>query len=126
MDRDSSSRRIKAQYLIFYNFISAVLWLAVLGRVVLLVPLVGFKNVYGGVGEFAKWTQTLALLELAHSASDCTGRISEKSVIDHGDASRLKIATDVGNREQLPRYDELVTSILDYVGRMERYRGDTL
>ncbi len=56
-------------YLILYNFGSAILWLAVLGRVILLVPLVGFRNVYGGVGEFAKWTQTLALLEVVHSAS---------------------------------------------------------
>jgi len=57
----------KNSYLILYNLASTVLWLAVLGRVVLLVPLVGFENVYGGVGEFAKWTQTLAVLEILHS-----------------------------------------------------------
>lgn len=33
----------------------------------LLVPLAGFENVYGGVGEFAKWTQTGALLEVVHA-----------------------------------------------------------
>ncbi len=69
MDHQTSRRRLQAQYLTLYNFISAILWLAILGRVVLLVPLVGFKNVYGGVGAFAKWTQTLALLEVVHSAS---------------------------------------------------------
>jgi very-long-chain (3R)-3-hydroxyacyl-CoA dehydratase len=58
----------KTQYLILYNFVSAVLWLAVLGRVVLLVPLVGFARVYPGAGNFAKWTQTLALLEVLHAA----------------------------------------------------------
>lgn len=58
----------EAQYLVFYNLISAVLWLAILGRTALLVPLVGFENVHGGVGEFTKWTQTLALLEIVHSA----------------------------------------------------------
>lgn len=35
---------------------------------ILLIPLVGFENVAGGVGEFAKWTQTLAVLEVVHSA----------------------------------------------------------
>ncbi|RFU28841.1 hypothetical protein B7463_g7486, partial [Scytalidium lignicola] len=58
----------KTQYLILYNFVSSLLWFIVLGRVVMLVPLVGFKNVYGGVGEFTKWTQTLALMEVIHSA----------------------------------------------------------
>ena len=57
----------KNSYLILYNLASAIVWLAILGRVVLLVPLVGFENVYGGVGEFAKWTQTLAVLEIIHS-----------------------------------------------------------
>ena len=69
MDGSSSRRRsIKNQYLVVYNFTCAILWLAVFGRVVLLVPLVGFDNVYGGVGEFVKWTQTLAVLEVAHSS----------------------------------------------------------
>jgi hypothetical protein len=32
------------------------------------VPLVGFGKVYVGVGQFAKWTQTLAGLEVVHAA----------------------------------------------------------
>jgi very-long-chain (3R)-3-hydroxyacyl-CoA dehydratase len=59
---------LRTRYLILYNSVNAILWFAVLGRVALLVPLVGFKNVYGGVGEFVKWTQTLAALEVAHAA----------------------------------------------------------
>lgn len=59
----------RTQYLILYNFVSAILWLVVLGRVVLLVPLVGFERTYAGVGIFAKWTQTLALLEVVHAAT---------------------------------------------------------
>lgn len=58
----------KNQYLILYNFISAILWLVVLGRVLIFIPLVGFGNVYGGLGQFTKWTQTLALLEIVHAA----------------------------------------------------------
>ena len=57
-----------SQYLILYNLVSALLWVAVLGRVILLVPLVGFQGVYGSVGEFTKWTQTAAVLEILHSA----------------------------------------------------------
>jgi hypothetical protein len=59
---------LKNQYLIFYNLVSAILWFAVLARVILLVPLVGFPNVYGGLGEFTKWTQTAAFVEILHSA----------------------------------------------------------
>ncbi|KAH8672687.1 tyrosine phosphatase-like protein [Tricladium varicosporioides] len=61
------SSSAKTQYLILYNFVSALLWLVVLGRVLLLVPMVGFGRVYKGVGNFAKWTQTVALLEVVHS-----------------------------------------------------------
>lgn len=57
----------KTQYLIIYNFISCLLWLVVLGRVLFLVPLVGFGKVYIGVGTFTKWTQTLAVMEVLHS-----------------------------------------------------------
>lgn len=66
--RSTPNRRLQNQYLVGYNLLCAVLWTAVLGRVILLVPLVGFQNVHGGVGEFTKWTQTLALLEVVHSA----------------------------------------------------------
>jgi len=59
----------KIQYLILYNFISALLWLVIFGRVLLLVPLVGFGRVYNGVGRFAKWTQTIAILEVVHAAT---------------------------------------------------------
>lgn len=77
MDRQASSssssstgnRRLQNQYLILYNAISTTLWLIILARVALLLPLVGGRHVYDGVGDFAKWTQTLALLEVAHSAS---------------------------------------------------------
>jgi very-long-chain (3R)-3-hydroxyacyl-CoA dehydratase len=63
------SSSVKSQYLILYNFVSAILWLVVLGRVVLFVPLVGFGRVYQGVGRFTKWTQTMAVLEIVHSAT---------------------------------------------------------
>ncbi|MCJ1394810.1 hypothetical protein MMC18_007690 [Xylographa bjoerkii] len=69
MDRSpSSGASLKKQYLTAYNAISALLWLFLLGRVLLLLPSVGYQNIYAGVGQYAKWTQTLAALEIAHSA----------------------------------------------------------
>ena len=58
----------KQSYLQAYNIVSAFLWLAVLGRVLLLVPLVGLENVYGGVSTWTRWTQTLAVVEVGHAA----------------------------------------------------------
>jgi hypothetical protein len=60
---------LKTQYLILYNSINALLWLVILGRVLLLVQLTGFDSTYPGVGQFAKWTQTVAVLEILHAAA---------------------------------------------------------
>jgi len=65
--KPSLSSHPKVQYLILYNFQSAIAWLVVLGRVCLLLPLRGLDRVYPGVGKFAKWTQTVALLEVFHA-----------------------------------------------------------
>ncbi|KAF5265579.1 hypothetical protein FOXYS1_3606 [Fusarium oxysporum] len=54
-------------YLIFYNFISAVLWSVVLGRTAMLVSAYGPEYVYPNTGQYTKWTQTLAGLEVLHS-----------------------------------------------------------
>lgn len=62
-------RQLVTQYLVMYNLISSFLWTAILGRVILLIPLVGVQNVYGGVGEFARWVQSIATFEVLHSAS---------------------------------------------------------
>ncbi|KAI4147635.1 MAG: hypothetical protein LQ340_005469 [Diploschistes diacapsis] len=65
----STSPRVRQQqYLLIYNLASAILWFSVLVRVLVLIPLVGYQNVYGGVGDFARWVQTGALLEIVHAA----------------------------------------------------------
>ena len=69
MASHTTTAQKKQYYLILYNLTSAILWTAILGRLLLLIPLVGVENVYGGLGEFTKWTQTLALLEIVHSAT---------------------------------------------------------
>lgn len=63
-----TSSPAKTTYLILYNAISALLWLVVLGRVVLIESIHGYRSVYTGTGEFTKWTQTLAGLEVLHAA----------------------------------------------------------
>lgn len=63
-----TSSSSKNQYLIAYNAVSALLWLIVLGRVVTLVPILGTEATYPGVGQFTKWTQTLAFMEVVHAA----------------------------------------------------------
>lgn len=66
--RPLTSNSMKTQYLIIYNFVSALLWLVVLGRVITIVPLLGTNKAYPAAGEFTKWTQTLALMEVVHAA----------------------------------------------------------
>ncbi|KAJ9154926.1 Very-long-chain (3R)-3-hydroxyacyl-CoA dehydratase [Pleurostoma richardsiae] len=57
----------KRAYLISYNALSALLWSVVFGRVVAMLLLRGPQLVYPVVGEWTKWTQTLAALEIVHS-----------------------------------------------------------
>jgi very-long-chain (3R)-3-hydroxyacyl-CoA dehydratase len=66
---DSTQQRTMntKSYLIGYNSVSAFLWGCVLVRLLILYPLVGFKFVSGGVADFTRWVQTMALLEVVHS-----------------------------------------------------------
>lgn len=61
----------KRAYLVAYNAISAVLWSVVLGRTLSTLAANGLDKgpavVYPAVGEWTKWTQTLAALEVVHS-----------------------------------------------------------
>jgi hypothetical protein len=57
----------KNGYLILYNAVSAMLWLTVLGRIVAINAVRGPHLAYPAVGEFCKWTQTLAGMEVLHS-----------------------------------------------------------
>ena len=54
-------------YLILYNALSAVAWGVVLGRTLTLYSTHGSQFVYLGVGEWTKWTQTVAGMEVLHS-----------------------------------------------------------
>lgn len=59
---------VAKEYLTAYNSICALLWLSVFGRVVVILPITGVESVYEAAGDFTKWTQTVAVLEILHSA----------------------------------------------------------
>ncbi|KAL8852354.1 MAG: hypothetical protein Q9221_002738 [Calogaya cf. arnoldii] len=63
-----TKREVAKEYLTAYNSICALLWLSVLGRVVVILPVTGVESVYEAAGDFTKWTQTVAVLEILHSA----------------------------------------------------------
>lgn len=64
---------VKTAYLVLYNAVSAAAWSVVLFRTAaaLAAPAsgegVGYTGVFPAVGEWTKWTQTLAALEVLHS-----------------------------------------------------------
>ncbi|KAL5612645.1 hypothetical protein BROUX41_004260 [Berkeleyomyces rouxiae] len=58
---------LKTTYLVAYNLASLVAWMTVLGRVVAILGLRGPVFVYSVAGEWTKWTQTLALMEVVHA-----------------------------------------------------------
>ncbi|CAN8097160.1 unnamed protein product [Discula destructiva] len=58
---------LKRVYLVAYNSVNAALWAIVLVRTVQMLTIGGPEAVYPAVGEFTKWTQTLAGLEIVHS-----------------------------------------------------------
>lgn len=58
---------LKRTYLVSYNALSAALWSVVLVRTVQTLATAGHEAVYPAVGEWTKWTQTLAGLEIVHS-----------------------------------------------------------
>lgn len=61
------SLSLKELYLVAYNGINALLWAVVLWRTTLTLVTEGPAEVYNDVGQWTKWTQTLAALEIVHS-----------------------------------------------------------
>jgi hypothetical protein len=57
----------RSLYLILYNFISAILWAAVMGRVVTIAGIHGWRYVFTGTDSFVRMVQTGAALEVVHS-----------------------------------------------------------
>lgn len=58
---------LKTAYLILYNAVSAAAWSVVLARTAGTLAGEGYSHVFPAVGEWTKWTQTVAALEIMHS-----------------------------------------------------------
>lgn len=65
--RTGTVQQLKNLYLLAYNFASAILWFSVLGRVATILLFAGQKQVFKGTDDFARYTQSLAILEVVHS-----------------------------------------------------------
>ena len=61
------SRQTKI-YLLAYNFNNAVLWGVIFLRTIFHAATGGFASVQSSMSDLVPFTQTLALLEIAHSA----------------------------------------------------------
>jgi len=53
-------------YLLFYNIVSALLWLRILLTV---ITLYWYPQIYTSIEPWTRWTQTLAVLEVLHAAT---------------------------------------------------------
>ena len=102
MERSKARRPLKDQYLVAYNTISALLWLGVTGRTLILLPSVGPQNVYPRVGTFVKWTQTLAVLEIVHILFGLLRSSLSTTLLQV--ASRILLVWGICHPFQAPRY----------------------
>lgn len=59
---------LKLVYLITYNLVSTVAWLVLLACTVSVNGMEGPSFVYPEIGDWVRWTQTLAGLEILHAA----------------------------------------------------------
>ena len=61
--------KARNDYLIAYNGISAIMWSAVLSQVIGTFVLRGWGRVFENASDFTRMVQTLAILEVVHSAA---------------------------------------------------------
>ena len=65
----SDTAKARNDYLVAYNGISAIMWSAVLSQVIGTVVLYGWEKVFDRASEFTQLVQSLAALEVLHSAA---------------------------------------------------------
>ncbi|KAL0640789.1 hypothetical protein Q9L58_000096 [Maublancomyces gigas] len=106
--------------LIAYNAISCVLWLGVLGRTVLAFSSAGSENVYASVGEYTKWTQTLALLEIVHIVLGLLRSSLPTTIVQV--SSRILLVWGITNLFEAPQVSLAYSSMLVAWSVTEVYR----
>lgn len=134
---------VKRVYLVAYNAISAALWSVVLVRTAQTAFTEGFEAVYPTVGEWTKWTQTLAGLEILHSILGIYfhsrptppkkqkltklifSRCRPRPPPHNPHASRLALRPRLGRRQHIPD-DRLVARLHQHGARVVADRGGAL
>ncbi len=117
---------VAKEYLTAYNSICALLWLSVFGRVVVILPITGVESIYEAAGDFTKWTQTVAVLEILHSAfgtwlytllspraTPVFGSISPEGVVLPGSTFTIMVGLTSQSRPRPlpPPYDDLASRL---------------
>lgn len=130
----------RSLYLIFYNSLSALLWSVVLGRVLAICAIHETFIVYQGTGQWTKWTQTVAALEVVHAAigitsanptnpSTYTGieltndRLGEGADSHDAHAGSLSLPPRLDHRAQFPRYHVPLHSLQHDAACVVRHRS---
>lgn len=85
---------LKTGYLVLYNALSACAWAAVLSRTIKTTTSEGPESVFDRDGEFTKWVQTGALLEVLHSLFGVVRAPLQSTVMQV--ASRILLVWGIG------------------------------
>ena len=83
---------LKLIYLILYNLFSAVAWGTVLWRTVAINAQSGPYAVFPGIGEWTRWTQTVAGLEILHSLLGMATPLSQLNLPFRSKAQKIREA----------------------------------
>ena len=119
-------------YLANYNAISAFAWFNIPLRLIQIYKIMGPSHFYE-TADFVRYVQTLAVLELVHSATgiiDVVWTLIPRtcSCSDYDDfvTSFLPNLHCMGDCATIPTFDSAFVCISSYVVGMECYRGDTI
>lgn len=71
------AKKARNDYLIAYNGISAIMWSAVLAQVIGTVVMQGWEKVFSNAANFTRMVQTMAVMEIVHSAA---GKVEPREI----------------------------------------------
>ena len=77
--------KARNDYLIAYNGISAIMWSAVLSQVIGTIFMRGWGKVFENASDFTRMVQSLAVLEVVHSAAGEGCRVDVSGMLDAND-----------------------------------------
>ncbi|KAI5818705.1 tyrosine phosphatase-like protein [Pyronema omphalodes] len=104
------SLSLGSRYLIGFNFVSTLLWAGVLASTLFFAPQVGPKGLFAINGEYTKWTQTLAILEVIHVVVGLARSSLPTTALQV--ASRILLVWGVCDRYYAPQHSVAYTTML--------------